>query len=182
METVSFTAMADGTREEYEFLQSQERQVSIPDHVLALFETVRGSSGGYQISRYEHALQTATRAHRAGESEEYVVAALLHDLGECIAPERHGEIAAAVLAPHVSDELVWIVKHHGLFQMYYYAHHFGDDRNVRDQYRDHPYYDACVRFCEIYDQCSFDPDYDTEPVEFFTPMVRRVLGGAEPST
>jgi predicted HD phosphohydrolase len=182
METVSFTAMADGTKEEYEFLRSQEHQVSVPDHVLALFETVRGSSDGYQISRYEHALQTATRAHRAGESEEYVVAVLLHDLGECIAPERHGEIAAAVLAPHVSEELVWIVKHHGLFQMYYYAHHFGDDRNVRDQYRDHPYYDACVRFCELYDQCSFDPDYDTEPVEFFTPMVRRVLGGAEPST
>jgi predicted HD phosphohydrolase len=180
METVSFTAMADGTKEEYEFLRDQERQVSVPDHVLDLFETVRGSSGGYRISRYEHALQTATRAHRAGESEEYVVAALLHDLGECIAPERHGEVAAAVLEPFVSEELVWIVKHHGLFQMYYYAHHVGGDRNERDRYRDHPYFDACVRFCEIYDQCSFDPEFDTEPVEFFNPMVRRVLGGAEP--
>jgi predicted HD phosphohydrolase len=180
MDTVSFTAMADGTKEEYEFLRSQELQVSAPDHVLDLFETVRGSSGGYQISRYDHALQTATRAHRAGESEQYVVAALLHDLGECIAPEHHGEIAAAVLEGHVSEELVWIVKHHGLFQMYYYAHYFGGDRNARDQYRGHPYFDACVRFCDTYDQCSFDPDYETLPVELFAPMVRRVLGGAEP--
>jgi predicted HD phosphohydrolase len=181
METVSFTAMADGTKEEYEFLRDLEHQVSVADHVLALFETVRGSSGGYQISRYEHALQTATRAHRAGESEQYVVAALLHDIGECIAPDRHGEVAGAILEPFVSDELIWIVRHHGLFQMYYYAHHFGEDRNVRDQYRDHPYFDACVRFCEVYDQCSFDPGYDTEPVEFFVPMVRRVLSRAEPA-
>ena len=181
METVSFTAMADGTKEEYEFLRAQEHEVSVADHVLGLFETVRGSSGGYQITRYEHALQTATRAHRAGESEQYVVAALLHDIGECIAPDRHGEVAGAILEPFVSEELIWIIRHHGLFQMYYYAHHFGEDRNVRDQYRDHPYFDACVQFCEVYDQCSFDPDYDTEPVEFFVPMVRRGLSRAEPA-
>jgi predicted HD phosphohydrolase len=181
METVAFTAMADGTKEEYEFLRDQEREVSVADHVLELFETVQGSSGGYQITRYEHALQTATRAHRAGESEQYVVTALLHDIGECIAPDRHGEVAGAILEPFVSDELVWIIRHHGLFQMYYYAHYFGEDRNVRDRYRDHPYFDACVRFCEVYDQCSFDPDYDTEPVEFFVPMVRRVMSRAEPA-
>ena len=150
MDTVSFRHMADGTKEEYEFLRGLERESETAQHVLHAFEDIRGSVGGYQITRYEHSLQTATRAQRAGETEEYVVTALLHDIGEMIAPIRHGEVAAAVLGPYVSEELEWIVRHHGLFQMYYYAHHFGEDRNARDLYKDHPYFDACVRFCEIY--------------------------------
>jgi predicted HD phosphohydrolase len=180
VETVSFTAMADGTREDYELLDrhADEFARQLPDRVLVAVDALKQSFAGYQVNRYEHSLQSATRALRDGRSEEYVVAALLHDLGDELAPWTHGEMAAAILRPFVPEEVCWAVKHHGLFQMYYYAHFTGGDRNVRDAYRDHPYYAACVEFCERYDQNCFDPDYDTLPIETFEPMVRRVL--AEP--
>ncbi len=131
---------------------------------------------GYKITRLEHSLQTATRAHRAGEDEEMVVCALLHDIGDVLAPANHSQAAAAVLRPFVSEKNYWIVKHHGLFQGYYFFHHHGGDRNARDRHRDHPYYSATADFCANYDQVSFDPDYEWEPLEVFEPMVRRVLG------
>jgi predicted HD phosphohydrolase len=175
--TVSFTRMADGTDEDYALLRTceLEHMESLAGRLLRGLEDERESVEGYQVTRYEHVLQAATRAARAGESEEYVVATLFHDIGDLLAPDQHGEVAAAILAPYVSGELAWIVRHHGLFQTYYYAHHYGDDRNARDRYLGHPYYASCARFCEEYDQNSFDPAYDTEPISFFEPMVRRVF-------
>jgi predicted HD phosphohydrolase len=180
METVSFTRMADGTREDYELLARHglEYNATLPDRLLAALRGLKHSFAGYQVSRHEHSLQSATRAYRDGRSEEYVVGALLHDLGDELAPHTHGEMVSAILRPYVSEEIRWIVAHHGLFQMYYYAHHEGRDPNVRDRYRGHPYFDACAEFCELYDQNCFDPDYDSAPVEFFEPMVRRIF--AEP--
>ncbi|HEX6386146.1 MAG TPA: HD domain-containing protein [Anaerolineae bacterium] len=180
MQRVSFTRMADGTREDYELLGRLEEEYikELPDRLLQALDALKSSLSGYQVSRYEHSLQSATRAYRDGRSEEYVVAALLHDIGDVLAPYTHGEMVAAILKPFVAEEICWVVKYHGLFQMYYYAHHTGGDRHARDRFKDHPYYDACVEFCEKYDQNCFDPRYDSLPVEFFEPMVRRVF--AEP--
>ena len=104
-----------------------------------------------------------------------MVCALLHDIGDYLAPANHSEVAAVMLRPYVSERNYWIVKHHGLFQGYYYFHHYGQDRNARDRLKDHPYYQATVDFCEFYDQPSFDPEYAAEPLSHFEPMVRRVL-------
>ncbi len=182
MNQVSFTRMADGTREEYEMLEDLEQGyiAALPQRLLDALQRLEHSISGYQVSRLEHSLQSATRAHRAGESEEMVVATLLHDIGDELAPCSHSELAAAVLRPYVSEKTYWIIKHHGLFQMYYYAHHLGGDRNARERFRDHPWYEDTVRFCEDYDQNSFDPDYDTLPLEFFAPMIGRVF--ASPAT
>jgi predicted HD phosphohydrolase len=148
---------------------------SLAYRILKHLEQLDGSISGYKVSRLEHCLQSATRAHRAGEPEEVVVAALVHDIGDMIAPFSHSELAAAVLRPFVSEKIYWIVKHHGLFQMYYFAHHLGGDRNARNRYRDHQWYDDAVQFCELYDQNCFDPDYDSEPLAFFAPMVERLF-------
>ena len=179
-ETVGFTRMEDGTREDFELLDRLEEPyiAELPDRLLAALDGLKESFAGYKVSRYEHSLQSATRAHRDGRSEEYVVAALLHDIGDELAPFTHGEMTAAVLRPFVSPEIAWVVKHHGLFQSYYFAHHTGGDRDARERYRDHEWFDACAEFCERYDQNCFDPGYESEPVEFFEPMVRRVF--AEP--
>ena len=174
METVKFTAMIDGTREAYEFLASieaEERKL-MADRVLAWLRSMDEPTG-YQVTRFEHSLQSATRAHRAGEDEEFVVACLLHDVGDILSPANHSEVAAAMLRPYVSDRTYWIIKHHGLFQLYYYGHHFGQDRNERDRFKDHEWYQDTVDFCENYDQNCFDPAYDHEPLEFFEPMVHR---------
>jgi predicted HD phosphohydrolase len=172
--------MEDGTAEDYALLDRLEEPflAALPDRLLRALDGLKQSFAGYQVSRYEHSLQSATRAQRDGRGEEYVVAALLHDIGDELAPHTHGEMVAAILRPYVAPEICWIVKHHGLFQMYYYAHHSGGDRNARDRYRDHPWFDACAEFCERYDQNCFDPAFESLPVEVFEPMVRRVF--AEP--
>ena len=169
--------MADGTSEDYALLHTQEQEYirGLPARLVAALEQLDSSFGGYQVSRLEHSLQSATRAEAAGESDEMVAAALLHDIGDGLAPLSHGELAAAILRPFVSERTHWIVRHHGLFQMYYYAHHLGGDRNARDKYRAHRWYQDCVDFCEDYDQNCFDPEYESRPLSYFIPLLERVF-------
>lgn len=169
--------MTDGTKEEYAFLDQLEQEyiATLPDRLLAALKRLENTLSGYRISRLDHSLQSATRAFRADESEQMVVAALLHDIGDELAPASHSELAAAILRPYVPEKIYWIIKHHGLFQMYYYAHHCGGNRNARDRFRDHQWYQDAVDFCEKYDQNCFDPQYDTLPLEFFEPFMKRVF-------
>ena len=177
MKTVAFTKMEDGTKEEYAFLDQLEIEYckGLTDRLLNAMRALENSLSGYKISRLAHCLQGATRAYRAGESDEMIVTVLLHDIGDELAPHSHSEMAAAILRPFVSDKLYWIVKHHGIFQMYYYAHHCGGDRNTREMYKNREWYQDAIDFCANYDQNCFDPDYDAEPLEFFEPVVRRVV-------
>ena len=177
MQSVNFIHMEDGTREEYEFLDQQEAKFTkgLADRIIATLKELEHSFSGYKVSRLVHSLQGATRAQRAGESEELIVAILLHDIGDGLAPYSHSELAAAILRPFVAEKIYWIVKHHGVFQMYYYAHHCGGDRNIRERFKDNPWYQDAIDFCHNYDQNCFDPDYDSEPLEFFEPVLRKVL-------
>jgi predicted HD phosphohydrolase len=177
-DTVSFTRMIDGTKEEYALLERhwQKHSVNLPDELLAMLQRLGGDKGGYKIDRLQHSLQTATRAMRDGADEEMIVVALLHDIGDILAPENHSDLAAAVLQPYVSKDNHWLVRHHGIFQGYYFWHHYGMDRNAREQYRGHPMFERTAMFCENWDQTSFDPDYDTAPLAQFEPMVRLIIG------
>jgi predicted HD phosphohydrolase len=174
---VSFRRMADGTKEDYEMLDRAEREyaLGLPDSILASLRKLDHSLEGYPVSRLEHSLQAATRALRDGADEELVVAALVHDIGDELAPYNHTEIAAGIIRPYVRPEVTWIVEQHGLFQNYYYVHHLGGNRNARDKFRDHPWYQACIDFCEKWDQCSFDPNYAWEPLSTFEPLVRKIF-------
>ncbi len=174
---VSFTAMRDGTAQDYQLLDRLERDyiAALPDRLLRALSALDDTLSGYRVSRLEHSLQSATRALRAHESKQMVVACLLHDLGDVLAPCAHGEYAAAVLRPYVDERIHWIIKHHGVFQMYYYAHHTGGDRHARERYREHRWYADAVHFVEHYDQNCFDPAYPTEPLATFEPLVREVF-------
>ena len=177
MTPVRFTRMEDGTQEEFAHLQrlEDEYSVALADRVLGYFRAQGATFTGCAIDRQQHALQAATRALRDGADDELVVAALLHDLGDALAPHNHGEFAAAILRPYVSERTWWIVQYHGVFQAYYFAHHTGGDRHARERYREHRHYAAAVEFCHRWDQCSFDPAYDTLPLERFEPMLRRIF-------
>ena len=177
MKKVSFTEMKKGTKDDYLLLDKNEKDFAkkTADRILKFLSSLTETLEGYQVSRLEHSLQSATRALRAGESEEMIVAALLHDIGDELAPMNHSEYAAAILKPYVSEKTHWVVEKHGEFQAFYYAHHLGGNRNKRDKYKGHKYFDACVNFCEKYDQCSFDPNYESYPLERFEPMVRRIF-------
>jgi predicted HD phosphohydrolase len=177
METVDFVEMKHGTREEYQFLHKLEDQYvsALPERLLAALQRLEDSLGGYKVSRLTHSLQSATRAEAAGEDIEIVVAALVHDLGDELAPENHSQMAAAIIRPYVRSEVTWIIEMHGLFQMQYYAQHYGRDPNGHLAYRNHPWYGACMEFCERFDQSAFDPDYPTKPLAYFEPMLREVF-------
>lgn len=172
-----FTRMQDGTKAEYlRIEESCERfTVELVDRVLDHLRLLEGSYGGMLVDRLTHSLQTATRAHRDGRDQEYVVCALLHDIGDMLATSNHADLAAAILRPFVSEKNHWIIAKHAVFQGYYFWHHLGANRNAREKYRDHQYFDAAAEFCARYDQCSFDPDYDTLPLKTFEPMLRRLF-------
>lgn len=176
-QTVSFVRMDRGTKEDYALLTAREHDLikQLPNFILAQMKTLAMPGSGYKIDRYQHSLQTATRAFREGADEETVVAALLHDIGDTLAPDNHSQLAASLLRPYVSDKTYWAVQHHGIFQGYYYFQHVGKDPDERERFRGHPYFEDCVTFCERWDQMAFDPDYDTMPMEAFELTLRRVL-------
>jgi predicted HD phosphohydrolase len=172
-----FTSMKQGTESDWAIIGSHfmEYAAGLPDRVLAHLKLLDGDYGGFPVDRLQHSLQTATRAHLAGESEAYVVMALLHDIGDTLGSYNHPEIAAAILKPFVDEKLHWIAEHHGIFQGYYFFHHLGMNRDMREAFRGHEHFEDTARFCELYDQSAFDPAYDSAPIEFFEPMVRRVF-------
>ena len=177
MKKVSFTEMKKGTKEDYLLLDRHEKNFAnkTAERIIGFMSNLTETLKGYQISRLEHSLQSATRAYRNGESEEMVVAALLHDIGDELAPMNHSEYAATILKPYVSEKTHWIIEKHGEFQMFYYAHHLGGDKNKREKYKDHKYYQDTINFCEKYDQNSFDPNYKSLPLDFFKPMVKKIF-------
>ena len=167
--------MVDGTPEDYDLIGRElatHKADHLTNHILGTLKAMAGPLLGYQVDRFQHCLQSATRALRNGEDDEMVVAALLHDVGDPIAPENHSAVAADILRPYVSDRTHWIIRHHGLFQGYYYFHHLGADRDAREAFRDHEWFDDCAAFCEEYDQNCFERNHDTMALEEFEPMVR----------
>jgi predicted HD phosphohydrolase len=177
MQTVSFRRMADGTAEEYRMLDTLERHyaAALPARLIAALQRLDGSLEGYLVTRLTHSLQTATRAERDGADEEMIAAALLHDVGDDLAPWNHAAFAAELLRPYVRPQITWIVEQHGKFQNYYYAHHTGGNQHAREEFRGHQWFESCAAFCENWDQSSFDPDYPTETLEHFEPLLKQIF-------
>lgn len=180
-DTVKFTQMKDGDQADYDLLARQERAFAdgLPERIMANLAALEGSMGGYQISRLDHSLQSATRARRAGADVDWVVAALVHDIGDALAPYNHAELAADVLRPYVREEITWVIAKHGLFQTYYYGRFTGMDPLARDTHREHPWYQLCVDFCEEWDQSAFDPSYESDSLESFRADVTTVFSRRE---
>ena len=177
METAKFVQMKDGTKEDYLLLEKHEKKYieGTADRLIKFMSGLSNTLEGYQITRLEHSLQSATRALNDKASDEIIVATLLHDIGDELAPLNHSEYAAALLKPYVSEKTHWIIEKHGEFQMYYYAHHLGGNRNQRDKYKGHKYYKDTVDFCENWDQKSFDPNFKSLPLKEFESMVKKIF-------
>ncbi len=178
-----FTTMEESTGEDWGLIMSSFVPFAqrLPDRILSHLRLLDGDYGGFAVDRLVHSLQTATRAHRAGEDEEYVVCSLLHDIGDTLGSFNHADIAAAVLKPFVSEANHWMVDRHGIFQGYYFFHHLGMDRNQREKFRGHEWFEKTALFCERYDGPAFDPKGEALPLEFFEPMVRRVFASPRAS-
>ena len=173
----SFTRMQDSTQADWQVIGGEFMQFvqGLPDRVIRHLQILEGDYGGFPVDRYTHSLQTATRALRDGRDEEYVVCALLHDIGDTLGTFNHPDIAAAILKPFVSDANLWMVQHHGIFQGYYFFHHIGLDREMREQFRGHAHFERTAEFCDLYDNPAFDPKGEALPISEFEPLVRRVF-------
>ena len=183
MSRATFNRMEDSTAQDWRVIGAEFAAFSkkLPDRVLAHLKLLDGDYGGFPVDRLQHSLQTATRAWRDGRDEEYVVCALLHDIGDTLGSFNHFDIAAAILKPFVSDENLWMVQHHGIFQGYYFFHHIGLDRNLREQFRGHAHFARTEEFCALYDNPAFDPKAEALPLSEFEPLVRRVFGNVRNS-
>ena len=177
MDVVSFTKMEDGTKEDYAFLAKHEHEFvqDLPSRIMTALEKLCDSFSGYKIDRLEHSLQSATRAERDGADVDWIVSALIHDLGDDLAPLNHDSLAAAIIAPYVREECAWVVKHHGVFQYKYYADKIGLNTEERQKYRDSQHFKAAEKFCRDWDQNSFDPEYESLPLDHFRSMVEEVF-------
>ena len=172
-----FTALSEGTKEDWDRIIEQQREfvAQLPERILAHLSLLGGDYGGFPIDRLQHSLQTAELAASGGEDEEYIVCALLHDIGDTLGSTNHPDVAAAIVEPFVSEANHWMIKHHGIFQGYYFFHYLGMDRDQHEQFRDHPCYERTKEFIEKYDAPAFDPELETYPLAFFEPMVRNVF-------
>lgn len=179
----NFIRMQDSTREDWQLIGGEFAHFvqGLPDRVMTHLKLLEGDYGGFPVDRYTHSLQTATRALRDGRDEEYVVCALLHDIGDTLGSFNHPDIAAAIVQPFVSEANHWMVKHHGIFQGHYFFHHLGMDRDMREQFKDHPHYELTAEFCELYDNPAFDPKGETLPISEFEPMLRRLMASPKQS-
>ncbi len=177
MERATFTRMEESTAQDWQVIASESKEFArgLPDRLMAHLKLLEGDYGGFPVDRYTHSLQTATRALKAGCDEEYVVCALFHDVGDTLGSANHFDVAAAILKPFVSEANHWMVQHHGIFQGYYFFHHLGLNRNLRDQFAGQPHYARTEEFCALYDNPAFDPKGETLPMSEFEPMVRRVF-------
>ena len=183
MEKVKFKRMDMGSPEEYEFLHEKEVQFTkeLPDRLMIALKNLKNSLPGYEITRLDHSLQTATRAENDNADIELIVASLIHDLGDDLAPANHSQLASTIIRPYVREEVTWIIKMHGVFQLYYFGSEdydgksIGINKNLRDKFKNHKWYESCDKFCRDWDQLSFDPDYPTKPLSYFEPMLREVF-------
>ena len=178
MEKVKFTQMKDGTKEDYLLLEKHEKKFvkGIPSRILEYMSTLTSTIEGYKVSRLEHSLQSATRALQDKADDEMIVATLLHDIGDELAFHNHAEFAATILKPYVSKKTHWIIEKHGIFQLYYYAHHLGYNKNEREKYKGHEYFKDTIDFCEKWDQKSFDPNFKSLALKDFEPYVKKIFG------
>lgn len=179
----TFKRMQDSTQADWDIIKPQAAEFfsGLPERVLAHLQLLEGDFSGFPIDRYSHCLQTATLALKDGRDEEYVVCALLHDIGDTLGSYNHPEVAAAILKPFVSEENLWMIEHHGIFQGHNFFHHIGLERDMREQFKDHPCYARTVEFIDKYDSPAFDPDTETYPLSTFEPMLRRVMAAPKRS-
>jgi predicted HD phosphohydrolase len=182
METIThnrarFHAMTESTRDEWQLIGAELGRFAskLPERLIAHLDLLHGDYGGFPVDRLEHCLQTATRAYQAGRDEEYVVCALLHDIGDTLGPYNHADVAAVIVQPFVSEANHWMVEHHGVFQGYYFFHFLGLDRDQREIFRDHPFFEKTEEFCRVFDQVAFDPNFKSMPLRAFEPMLQRVF-------
>lgn len=179
MDKVTFTRLDEGTAEEHRYARCISLETwrrILPERIVAQLRMLKAVELAWSIDDYEHSLQTATRCARDGQDNETIVCALLHDIGQVVGPANHDEISAAILRPYISEANHWMVEHHTVFQAYYFWHHTGRDRNAREQFRGHPHFERTIHFCDRWDMPSFDPHYDSHPLEYFEPMIREVFG------
>jgi predicted HD phosphohydrolase len=173
----NFKKMSDSTAQDWHLIMCEQLDFfsKLPDRILTHLQLLEDDYGGFPVDRLQHSLQTAELAANAGEDEQYIVCALLHDIGDTLGSANHADLAATILQPFISEENLWMIKHHAVVQGYNFFHHIGLNRNLRDNLRDHPHYARTENFVNNYDDQAFDASKAKLSIDLFEPMVRNVF-------
>jgi predicted HD phosphohydrolase len=173
----TFSSIEHSTREDWALIGADFMKYArqLPQRIIAHLKLLDGDFGGFPVDRLHHSLLTATLAMQDGRDDEYVACALLHDIGDTLGTFNHPDIGAAIVKPFVSEENHWMVEKHGIFQGYYFFHHVGMDRNMREQFRGHQHFARTANFCEKYDGPAFDAKAECFPLAAFEPVLQRVF-------
>ena len=176
-QTATFKVLADSSPQDWNLIIEEQRKFGavLPERILEHLMLLNKDYGGFPVDRLQHCMQTAELAAEDSRDDEYVVCALLHDIGDTLGSFNHADVGAAILEPFVSEENHWMIKHHAIFQGYNFFHHLGMDRNMRDAYRDSPHFERTEEFIAKYDNPAFDYDKPALALELFTPMVQKVF-------
>ena len=176
-QNANFANMEESTAGDWSIIATNFKQYAaqLPQRILAHLKLLEGDTGGFPVDRLQHSLLTATLAMKDQRDDEYIACALLHDIGDTLGSFNHPDIAAAILKPFVSEENHWMVEKHGIFQGYYFFHHIGLDRHMREQFRGHPHFHRTAEFCEKYDGPAFDAQAGYYPLDAFVPVLHRVF-------
>ncbi|PLX55162.1 MAG: phosphohydrolase [Chromatiales bacterium] len=177
MAQTRFKSLSKSTADDWQTIVAEQRTfiAALPDRIIAHLKLLAGDYGGFPIDRLQHCLQSAELAAEGGEDDEYVVCALLHDVGDTLGSTNHPDVAAAILYPFVSEANHWMIKHHAIFQGYNFFHHLGMDRDMRERFRNEPHYDRTERFVRLYDDPAFDYDKPALSIAPFEPLMRKVF-------
>jgi predicted HD phosphohydrolase len=151
---------------------SKLHAINAPKAVINLLKQCQRYSFGMPVNVLQHCLQTATRAARANASDEWVLAALLHDVGIAISYPGHAQISAAIIRSFVSEAVYKTVFHHHEFELAHYGHRIGESTTMRDLYVNENWYAAASIFVDEFVQVSYDPNYDSYPLKEFKPLIK----------
>ena len=173
-----FTKMSEGTQKDWEHISEEHAPhiMDMPSRVIEMLKQLEALSLGFGTNQLHHALQTATMAKRAGADDEMILISLIHDMGKVVNVPNHGQICAEIIKPYVSEDAYHIIRTHQDFQGEHYYHYMGKPRDLRKNYENESWYEKAKQFTDEWDQAAFDPEYDTDTLESFIPLIEKFFG------
>jgi len=173
----NFTRMQDGKIEDWMIIGAAHKQdfAKTADRFIEMLKQLENATLGFACDQLQHALMAGTLARRAGASDEHIVIALCHDMAKVINVPNHGQIAAEMMRPYISEDSYHVIYNHQAFQGEYYYHFMGAPNDLRKNFKDEPWYDLAVKLVDEWDAPAFDPDFEVDSLESFIPLMRKVF-------
>jgi predicted HD phosphohydrolase len=172
-----FTRMQEGSLDDWKIIGAAHKEDfgKTADRFIGMLRQLENATLGFACDQLQHALMCGTLARRAGASNEHIVIALCHDIAKVINVPNHGQIAAEMMRPYISDDSYHVIYNHQAFQGEHYYQYLGAPTDLRKQWVDESWYPLAVKLVDEWDAPAFDPDFEVDSLESFVPLMREVF-------